>query len=198
MPLLASSLETDNAFLAILILPIWEDFPWAAASIRGHHNIQTLIRIPAGHMRLVPGHQQDDRDSTTLPPAKWLVELIVISNEAGRQAYLDLVRVHTILAPTIQRVYNISPAQTVFFSATGPTRPAVETAPGSYSHRPLPHCPAHQTPQTTGRLHPPPRPGNQHPTKTTSSLAHVRHFPLPVTPLRVVELCSGLATILEA
>ena len=63
---LASSLETDTAFLAILILPVWEGTPWAAASIKGHQNIRTLIRIPAGHMRFVPWHQQSDSDPTTL------------------------------------------------------------------------------------------------------------------------------------
>ena len=106
----------------------------------------------------------------------------MISNEAERQAYLDLDRVHTILGPAIKRVCNISPAQTVFFPPTDPTRPVVDTVPGSYPRRLLPHCPAHQSPHTVGRLHAPPRPGNQYPTKIISSLTHIPHFPFPATP----------------
>ena len=122
----------------------------------------------------------------------------MISYSSICQAYLDPDRVHTILAPAIQRVCNLSPAQPVFFPATSPTRPVVEAVPGSYSHRPLPHCPAHHTPYATRRLHPPPRPRNQYHTRTNSFLLHVRHFSLPATPLLVVELCGGLATGLEA
>ena len=49
----------------------------------------TLIRIPTGHMRFVPAHKQSDDFATNLSPTKWPVEFVLISNEAGRDAYLD-------------------------------------------------------------------------------------------------------------
>ena len=51
---LASSKSSHFPFLVVLILLIWEDTPWNSAIILGHHNMSTLIRTPAGHMRFVP------------------------------------------------------------------------------------------------------------------------------------------------
>ncbi len=67
----------------------------------GHVNMTTLIRIPTGHMRFVPAHRQSDDATQALPPDKWQVELLLISNEAGRERYLDQSRIHKILAPVI-------------------------------------------------------------------------------------------------
>ncbi len=53
---LSSAESQDTFFLVVLILPIWEDTPWNSAAIRGHHDMSTLIRIPAGHMRFVTAH----------------------------------------------------------------------------------------------------------------------------------------------
>ena len=46
----------NTPFLGVLILPVWEDTPWNSAEIRGHHNMSTLTRTPAGHMRFAPAH----------------------------------------------------------------------------------------------------------------------------------------------
>ena len=67
---LASSESATSSFLVVLILPVWEDTPWNYATIRGHHNMSTLIRIPAGHMRFVPAHKQSDEATPVLFPAK--------------------------------------------------------------------------------------------------------------------------------
>jgi hypothetical protein len=67
---MASSESTETPFLFVLILPIWGETPWNSASIRGHSNMSTLIRIPTGQMRVVPAHRQSDDMTTTLPPAK--------------------------------------------------------------------------------------------------------------------------------
>jgi len=40
-------------------------------------------------MRFVPTHRQLDDTTATLPPAKWLVEMALISNEADKEQYLD-------------------------------------------------------------------------------------------------------------
>ncbi len=67
---LASSDSQDTPFLVVLILPVWEDTPWNSAAIRSHHNMSTLIRIPAGHMRFVPYHKQSNEATPVLSPAK--------------------------------------------------------------------------------------------------------------------------------
>jgi hypothetical protein len=67
---LASSKNTTTPFMAVLVLPVFEDKPWRSASIRSHPNIETLIQIPSGHMRLVPTHKQSEGNADTLTPAK--------------------------------------------------------------------------------------------------------------------------------
>ncbi len=104
---LASSTDSPTPFLVVLVLPVWEDTPWNAASIRGHPNMSTLVRIPAGHMRFVPAHKQTDGDPTALTPARWPVELVIISNEAGRNLFLDETRIYGVLAPAISKAYHI-------------------------------------------------------------------------------------------
>ena len=81
---LSSSEMQATSFLVVLILPVWDDTPWNSAAIHGHHNMSTLIRIPAGQMRFVPAHKQSDEPNPALSPAKWPVELVLIANEKGR------------------------------------------------------------------------------------------------------------------
>ena len=69
-----------SSFLVVLILSGWENTPWNSAAIRGHHNMWTLIWIPAGHMRFVPAHKQSNEATLVLFPAKWPVELVLIAN----------------------------------------------------------------------------------------------------------------------
>jgi hypothetical protein len=42
--------------------------------------------------------------TSSLLPAKWPVELVIISDFAGRERYLDQSRIHRIMAPAIQVV----------------------------------------------------------------------------------------------
>jgi len=70
---LASSKHTDAPFQVVMVLPIWDDSPWTSKAIRGHTNMSTLVRIPAGHMRFVPPHKQADDASMELKPATRLV-----------------------------------------------------------------------------------------------------------------------------
>ena len=67
---LSSSEVQDTPFLVVLILPVWDDTPWNSAAIRGHHNLSTLIWIPAGYMRFVSAHKQSDKANPSLSPAK--------------------------------------------------------------------------------------------------------------------------------
>ena len=113
---LASSESSATPFSVVLILPVWDDTPRNSASIRGHSNMSTLIRIPTGHMmRFVPAHRQSDDRRATLPPSKWPVELVLISNETSREKYSDQSRIHRTLAPTIPDVCEMTTAQTKFF-----------------------------------------------------------------------------------
>ncbi len=63
-----------------------------------------LIQIPTGHMRFVPAHKQTDGVTAALRPAKRPVELVLISNAAGKQTFLNTDRISQILTPTILRV----------------------------------------------------------------------------------------------
>ncbi len=51
--------------------------------------MSTLIRIRTGHMRSVIAHRQSDDMTATLSAAKWLAELVLVSNKTGREKYLD-------------------------------------------------------------------------------------------------------------
>ena len=78
---LASSESPNNPFLVVLFLPLWEDTPWNCSAIRGHHNMPTLIRIPAGQMRFVPAHKQSDEATSVLSLAKLPVNFFLIAND---------------------------------------------------------------------------------------------------------------------
>jgi hypothetical protein len=106
---LASSKYSGNPFLVVIILVVWDDTPLISASIRGHRNMTTLIRISTGHMRFVPAHRQSDDNAAALSLAKWPVDFDLVSNEAGHNAYLDQSRIRTILAHAIQDTCRITP-----------------------------------------------------------------------------------------
>ncbi len=40
---LASSENSDAPFLAVMVLPVWDDTPWNSASVIGHRIMSTLI-----------------------------------------------------------------------------------------------------------------------------------------------------------
>jgi hypothetical protein len=65
---LASSTDTKTPVLVVMVLPIWEDAPLYSAAIRSHHNLETLIQIPAGHLRFVLAHKQSDIDTDSFSP----------------------------------------------------------------------------------------------------------------------------------
>ena len=105
---LASSTNTPTPFLVVMVLPVWENTPWYSVAIRSHINLETLIQIPAGHMRFVPAHKQTDSDTTSLPPAKWPVELVLISKEEGRNQLVSMNRINQILAPPLRNVCHMT------------------------------------------------------------------------------------------
>jgi hypothetical protein len=134
---LASSEHTDDPFLAVMVLPVWDDSPWTFAVIRGHTNMSTLIHIPTGHMRFVPAEKQTDEPSLELKPAKWPVELVLIANDMGREIYLDNDRIYIILSPAIRDICRLTPEETTFFPHLS-TR-GVPQLSGHQSARPAPY-----------------------------------------------------------
>jgi len=159
----------------------------------------TLIRIPTEHMCFASANKQSDDYAANLSPAKWPIKFVLISNAAGRDVYLDRSQIHAILAPAIQDTCRMTPEQTNFFPTV--QTPATEARPPSRSYptRPLPRCPA-----TTALAFamvlatPPKRSPNYPPARHPTSLGTFRPYHLPRRPLRIVELCGGLVTGLEA
>ena len=77
--------SNDTPFLVVLILPVCDNNPM---ELRFHPRPQQHVYLdpyPTGHMRCVLAHRQSDDMTATLPPAKWLGELVLISYEAGRE-----------------------------------------------------------------------------------------------------------------
>ena len=102
---LACATAVANPFLVVLILPAWEDSPWRTHAILQHPNLTTLAHLPANQLKFIPSHKQLDKDLnlSTLRPADWPVDLIIIANEEGRQAYLHLDRLQNIIIPGLQQ-----------------------------------------------------------------------------------------------
>ncbi len=76
-----------------------------------------------------------------LTPAKWPVEFVLISNDTGREAYLNNDRIHMILAPAIQATCRLTPEETTCFPP--PLYPRHTTSPRLTvcPSRSLPHIP---------------------------------------------------------
>ncbi len=89
-----------------------------------------------------------------LKPAKWLVELILIANELGREAYLDNDRIRNILSPAIQTICRLKPEDSIFFPPLLQPRHITSYTTRASPTRPLPYRPAtgytttHTGPQT--------------------------------------------------
>ena len=77
-----------------------------------------------------------------LTPAKWPVELVLIANAMGREAYLDLDGIQTILSPTIQATCRLKPEETICFPIPlHPSHNSTSRTPACPT-RLIPHMPA--------------------------------------------------------
>ena len=139
---LSSSEHTNAPFLAVMVLPIWDDSPWISNAVRDHTNMSTPIRIPSGHMRFVPANKQADETSIELKPTKWPVELVLIANDMGREIYLDNERIQTILSPAIQTICRLKPEESTFFPPPLYPRHTTFFRTPACPTRSLPHSPA--------------------------------------------------------
>ena len=90
-------------------------------------------------------------------------------------------------------------ASTKFFPRTNNTSPWALPQNGRHPTRPIPRCPAHITiTKPTASTTPPQGHYSGASSGCVPSMGHIRPHRLPHTPLRIVELCGGLATGLEA
>ncbi len=110
-------------------------------------------------MRFVPAHKQPDGETASLPPARWPVELVLISNVEDKRQYVDMDRIKTILQPAICNVCQMSPEMIQFFPKTRAREEELTTLTSDRAYRPIPICPAITAPLTPTRDPPrPPRP----------------------------------------
>ena len=99
-------------------------------------------------MRFVPAHKQTDIDTTSLSPAKWPVELVLISNEEGRNQFVSMERIHQILAPALRSACHMTTDQLRFFPNTRELRGRPYSPPGERPARPFLVYPAAISPRT--------------------------------------------------
>ena len=69
-------------------------------------------------MRYVPAHKQTDGDTSPLTPAKWPIELVLISNKEGRNQFVSKDRMNEILAPALRNACYMATKQLKFFPNT--------------------------------------------------------------------------------
>ena len=103
------------------------------------------------------------------------------------------------MASAIQAICRRTLAQSILFLAPAITLTGDKLHIGTCPTRPIPRCPriivtvTLQRPGTSPRLH-----ITDHTVRRTPSLRHVPSYNLPDRPLKIVELCGGLAAGLEA
>ncbi len=85
--------------------------------IRNQRNVETLVQIPAGHMRFIPAHKQTDGDIASLAAAKWSVDLVLISNATCKEHFVNMDRIHQVLAPALCSACQMTSEHINFFPA---------------------------------------------------------------------------------
>jgi hypothetical protein len=214
---LSCATSSTNPFLVVLILPAWEELPWRTHAILQHPNLTTLAHLPANQLKFIPSHKQLDKDLnlSTLRPANWPIDLSIIENEEGRQAYLHHDRLQNILIPGLQQACqdtnqtitlfptNTPPQQntTTLVLLTPPTRPLPMNRPPATTTTPI-TTPHNTNPSTTSKnknkAHTPFPPTQETPWPPEPSPQQIGQHTLPYTPLTILELCGGTATGLKA
>ena len=189
-----SSVTTDNPFLCLLTLPSWDDSPWRSAGLLSHKNVHHLLQVPHGRFRFVPatGHREETGvEPSSLPPAEWAVDLLLVANAAGMSKYVDMSALEHTLVPALRHSCDFKDLHVELFPPGRGLQDGALAVAQPRSQPPLPSMGLHPPCRSLGDplwLRDP----------TLESVAgDVR--PLPQDrPLVVVELCAGIATGLEA
>jgi len=141
---LACATSVAKPFMVVLILPAWEDSPWRTHAILQHPNLTTLAHLPANQLKFIPSHIQLDKDLniSTLRPAVWPVDLIIIANEEGRQAYLHHDRLQNILISGLQQAcQDTNLPITLFPNNTHPQQNTTALVLPTHPHKTAPKKP---------------------------------------------------------
>ncbi len=152
-------------------------------------------------MHFVPAHKQADEATTDLSPAEWPMEFVLIANQKKRGASLCHDRIHSIPAPAIQTTYRLTPTQPRSFPRNRHPRTGGGLEHRIYTHprRPIRIRPATLNPSTPLGPDTLPRGRSTEPTsRVQPNLGQNTPYTIPTRPLKIAELCGGLATGLEA
>ncbi len=131
---IACSISSPSLLLA------WEDSPWRSQSILSHPSLSILAHLQSHQLKFVPTHKQldADLDITQLRHVDWPVDVVMVANKEGRQAYLHHDRLQHILIPGIlQSCQDLTQTITLFPQTHLPTQTLPSTLP-IITGRPLP------------------------------------------------------------
>ncbi len=212
---LASSTISPSPLLVVFILPAWESSPWRTHSILLHPNTTILAHLQANQLKFIPTHKQldADLDISLLRPANWLVDIVIVANEAGRKSYLhhDSLQ-HTLIPGILQSCQDPTQTVTLFPTTILPTQTPLLTLPPTPRHLlPRPRRAPNSTCNHIQQPLPTPNTWNNHnveypintsppptPFPSTLTLRNLALYTIPKHPLIILELYSGSTARIEA
>ncbi len=91
-------------------------------------------------MRFIPAHKQTNGDTAPLEAAKLTVELVLISNTSSMEQFVNMDRIHQVLAPALCTACQMTPEQVNFFPARQPRRGGPTNPPPTRRCDPYPYA----------------------------------------------------------
>ena len=194
-----SARHSETPFLCFLALPSWERASWKSEDILYCQDIEILLRLWKGHLKLVPPEESLELPNPKLQPTDWPLDMVIVANAEGRSKWLSATALQEALVPAVRAVCQVPDQHLELFppdARTRPTRP-----PRLYSHPvhplPTPPLPSWGSQPSLGLCRtglPPLELWSGQP-----DLRQVGKYTSPTDrPLHIVEICGGLATGLHA
>ena len=195
----ASAGHSDTPFLCFLALPSWERASWKSEDVLGSQDIQILLRLSKGHLKLVPPEESlEVTNPNKLRPTDWPLDLVVVANEGGRSKWLSAAALQEALVPAVRAVCQVPDQHVELLPPDAKTRLTRPLRHHSHA-RPLPSRPL---PSWGSQPSLGPRDTGLPPLELwplQPDLRQVRRYTSPTDrPLHIVEICGGLATGLHA
>ena len=85
----ASARHSETPFLCLLARPSWERASWKSDDVLGSQDIEILLRLSKGHLKLVPPEESLELTNPKLRPTDWPLDLVVVANAGGRSKRLS-------------------------------------------------------------------------------------------------------------
>ena len=137
----ASAGHSDTPFLCFLALPSWERASWKSEDVLGSQDIQILLRLSKGHLKLVPPEESLElTNPNKLRPTDWPLDLVVVANEGGRSKWLSAAALQEALVPAVRAVCQVPDQHVELFPPGAKTRLTRPLRHHSHA-RPLPSRP---------------------------------------------------------